>query len=959
MLLVCILTFALGGCPEGGDTATFNAGGPRAADGTPLGDFAYAPNTPGAPAGGRSPLPGLGDFPSVDGSGLPGFYVGGPGGEDVGGVPDAPGTPVEAPPAPAPEPGPTAPGDGGDATPAADEPVTEVPPGSEPTPTPEPAPIPEPEPAPAPQPAPETQPPVEEPPPPPPEPEPTVQLWAGDVTIVYPAGIGWRERWQRDAATLMRSYLSAALPGQQVALSTSPVAGTYNIGVGQPGWVNADVLAGLDLATLGRDGFTIHPISDESCVILGTHPYGVEFGVYHYLEQLVGVHWLYPGPDGEDVPLLSDFPTPIETIREVPAFKTRHLTEFTGRPDLQFWARCNRMEQVTRSEHGMYWHFPPSKYAATHPEFYAIAPPASDSQLDWQLNFAAAGLVDAAVDEMLYWFSSRGMSTVSLGINDSKKFEPAQLSTELNFLGQQQVSNHYYPWVNDVVNATLAQLAMTDDPNRYSFSILAYNNAAEPPTDPTFRLHPQVTCWVLYDINFWAEEAGRDHLQQWTVRWLNRAARVGWSDYQWGSPFCAPRLYPEMTAEALRWAYSQGVEEYKTEFYPMWGEGPKGWVLLQLLWDPQADPDALMAEWCERAVGPAAAEDLLAYYAFWESFWTQAVVGGSWWKGDSGHYVSHVLPGYLDHLSDDDVATLRVLMDGVVAKADTPVRQRRAAMLARFWDYYEATALAYRAKFAYEVYPTGSEAEALLALDDAVSRLVYAEERHVILAELAADPATAHFVDLDDGFMQWLRGDDWGVENFWRLYDWALQSQAVVDAIEALQTHPGSRVAYEAQKMFTLLQAASPGTLVSIDESFEVDGTWFEYRPGGTQIDVVTAPVLSGSRAMRFFGVSSANEACEVGQTLYLPPGNYILVANAQASAPLGPNDEALLKFFVDDVRYARWFKPAVGAWTETVYPFTIADHGQTSSEVAIVVGSRTTAAAIYFDDVGLYRLFD
>ncbi|WP_176706139.1 hypothetical protein [Paenibacillus hemerocallicola] len=50
----------------------------------------------------------------------------------------------------------------------------------------------------------------------------------------------------------------------------------------------------------------------------------------------------------------------------------------------------------------------------------------------------------------------------------------------------------------------------------------------------------------------------------------------------------------------------------------------------RLLWDPFQDEDALLQEWYERMVGPAAAVDLKAYDDYWEHFWTVRIQDSDW-----------------------------------------------------------------------------------------------------------------------------------------------------------------------------------------------------------------------------------------------------------------------------------------------------------------------------------------
>ncbi len=104
---------------------------------------------------------------------------------------------------------------------------------------------------------------------------------------------------------------------------------------------------------LGREGYVI------SCPPRVMYPSGIRFamhiggegrigtlyGVYRFLDHL-GVRWLAPGPNGEEVPRPSSFKLPLSVnIREKPAFVTRgfHAWEDRGDPDFFDWMARNRM----------------------------------------------------------------------------------------------------------------------------------------------------------------------------------------------------------------------------------------------------------------------------------------------------------------------------------------------------------------------------------------------------------------------------------------------------------------------------------------------------------------------------------------------------------------------------------------------------------------------------------------
>ena len=68
---------------------------------------------------------------------------------------------------------------------------------------------------------------------------------------------------------------------------------------------------GLGIEKLDADGFVIRGVDQQNVVIAGPTPEGTEFGVCEFLEHYLGVRWLLPGPDGDDVPVHRNLEIPI------------------------------------------------------------------------------------------------------------------------------------------------------------------------------------------------------------------------------------------------------------------------------------------------------------------------------------------------------------------------------------------------------------------------------------------------------------------------------------------------------------------------------------------------------------------------------------------------------------------------------------------------------------------------
>ena len=108
------------------------------------------------------------------------------------------------------------------------------------------------------------------------------------------------------------------------------------------------------------------------------------------------------------------------------------------------------------------------------------------------------------------------------------------------------------------------------------------------------------------------------------------------------------------------------------------------------------DVDALLWEWYERAVGPAAAHYLKAFYDLWEHFWTERIKESSWFAiGKERTYLPFTDQSYLHLVTDEDINESKRLLASVVAKAETPQQKTRARLIQRAFEYCEASVISY------------------------------------------------------------------------------------------------------------------------------------------------------------------------------------------------------------------------------------------------------------------------
>lgn len=490
------------------------------------------------------------------------------------------------------------------------------------------------------------------------------------------------------------------------------------------------------------DEFSITFPDKKIIVISGATDWGTEFGVYDFLERYVGVRWLMPGAYGEHVPVRKNLSIPIRDIKSKASFVSRHLEGLRGATQY-LWARHNRMHVQIKLHHNLLNLFPPATYAKTHPEFFPVIRgnrflPKVGVE-GWQPCFSAPGIVGEAIKNICDYFAKHPEATsYSLGVNDASGYCECDLcrvkiGDTKNFLGYRNMSNIYFEWANAVVEGVLKQY-----PDKW-FSCLAYSELAQAPS--RVQVHPRIVPFLTDDRLKWVDANFEKQGKANTESWAKRAHSIGWYDYIYGTPYLVPRVYFHAMADYYRYGYEQGVRAVYAEAYPNWGEGPKLYIALKLLWNPYLDVDELLNDWNEKCVGKEAAPHLKAYYDLWEGFWTKKIPKSIWFSKGKQYLWFHE-PGYLD-LIDDEISQSRDLLQKVVDKAETSDQIKRANLIFRALEYYEASVLAYQNK---------GKCTGLTALSFGNSCDLYRkmnEKRLSLLNEFEKDPILNHPIRFD------------------------------------------------------------------------------------------------------------------------------------------------------------------------------------------------------------------
>jgi hypothetical protein len=799
----------------------------------------------------------------------------------------------------------------------------------------------------------------------------------------------------QDAAQTLQKYVQQSTGALLLIQSEAGQSAAITIGRGA-----LDAKLKASFQNLDDDGFVLQGVDAKNYVIAGPTDWGTEFGVYEFLERFVGVRWLMPSEVGTEIPKHATLDIPEQQIRQQPAFWSRQISpgapilgdNTTAHGALNEWTRRNRLHPRIDFHHNLLNLFPVSKYGKTHPEFYStydgkIYIPTDDVDWNWQPNFTVPGSVEEAAKNIKQYFRDNPEKTsYSLGMNDSPRFDetPASLALDgdkKNYLGMRDASNSFFTWANAVVAEVLKEY-----PDKW-FGMLAYHNLAEPPTK--VKPHPRIVPYLTYDRMKWLDPEIAKHNQELTLQWAAVSPVVGWYDYVYGYSYMVPREYSHHMQQYLNWGYDHNVRVHYAELYPNWGEGPKSWVYLKLQWNPKQNVDALLDDWYRAAVGPAAAPKLKEYFAIWEKFWTTTAIKSTWFT-PGGEYLPFTNSSYLGDVDEADIARSRVLIDDAVRLAQTPQQKARAQVLQRAWDFYEASALVYRAEVLSHTAIVESEADALRLLERAPQMDLAA--RRMQLYEKSRDPQNPNvatdYLRFELDYAPALRGEDWGSGVLWRAMPWISRSPKVRARFEELAASPSPVVSRQAK--FALQIADDRSTPVTKNPSFEDGALLASATVTGTAPDNVVGDAAFGwnlwkevgekgtfalSEEIAYSGkrslVISNMQSGAPTQSIPFAPGKYYAIAFVNAAGAqnarggvmvavqgLGPKGEWIPA--TKQGRFENSVKPQGNQWIPVVVPFELkAEQSADIKNLQLIIGFTHFAPGqkMFLDNVGIYKL--
>jgi len=408
----------------------------------------------------------------------------------------------------------------------------------------------------------------------------------------------------------LREISGAELP---IAIDDQKVSGPLIL-VGQSKPLAA-LRPGIRFVSLGNEGFTIKTVGPH-LILAGGRLRGSMYAVYSFLEDQLGCRWysskisFIPQRKTVKVGALSITHKPRLAYRE-PFYTDAFDDDWAARN------KANGHHQKLDEQRGgkvSYSHFvhtfsvlvPPGKYFQDHPEYFSEVNGKRIAQ-DAQLCLTNPDVVRIATDTVLHWIAESPEATIfSVSQNDCHGF-----CTCANCKALDDREGSHAGTMIAFVNAVAEQVEKKY-PDKL-IDTLAYQYTRKPPKtivprkNVLVRLcsieccfsHPLETCPV--NASF------RDDI----VGWSKKTNRLYIWDYVTDFPhYIMPFPNWDVLAPNIRFFVNHGVEGiFEEGNYSAGGGGEmaelRAYVLAKLLWNPDANPEAMMKDFVHGYYGAA------------------------------------------------------------------------------------------------------------------------------------------------------------------------------------------------------------------------------------------------------------------------------------------------------------------------------------------------------------------
>ncbi len=362
----------------------------------------------------------------------------------------------------------------------------------------------------------------------------------------------------------------------------------------------------------GVEAFAIN--SDKNCIrLLANTDLGVSHAAFRFLE-LLGCRWFFMGPTWEIVPKEKNLVFGLnETSR--PAMWERNIwfdrlsqRGEKGDPNARIvykeWRKRNRMAKSFKVSISHCWHKIPKSFKkefSEHPEYFALTnyktPDKKLKRKGPQFCVTNPGLQKIVIEYVKQFFKKHpDAEMVSLDPADCAGWCTCEKCRKLGAYSNQP----FY-----LANIVARELAKTH-PDKF-VGLLAYSWYSDP---PAFKLEPNVFVQLTRGLNS-SGYTFEQLFKMWTEKCESMSIYEYYSYWEMDKCMLPGTKVTDIrgTARDMRYYTANGVKGISAQASCNWGIHGLGYYMAnKLMWNPNADVEALRRDFLNKSFGPAASD---------------------------------------------------------------------------------------------------------------------------------------------------------------------------------------------------------------------------------------------------------------------------------------------------------------------------------------------------------------
>ncbi|WP_205127130.1 DUF4838 domain-containing protein [Paenibacillus ginsengarvi] len=368
---------------------------------------------------------------------------------------------------------------------------------------------------------------------------------------------------------------------------------------------------GIRGSDFDKEAYRVAAIGDK-LVLTGASNAAIFYATSYFLDEYLGVRYLWPGELGTYVPRCDTIALPAVDVTRRPEAEQRRLRASDTGPDTVRWMNAHMMGSRSQFAFGHAFTEWYEKYGKEHPDYFA-QPPAGERQV--LPERVKLDLSNEAVDEAIIreWRAAGTPDNWNVSPNDGSGFcvsagclamdEPPGQSIEAIWRADGNLTARYVKFWNRLLGKMRAI-----NP-KVTLSTYAYSSYKEPPQGG-LRLGEGMVIGFVHTFQAFDQWKG----------WSDAGAKLFLRPNWWHSGAIAPNLMLHATGDYFKFARQNGMIGFDFDsIMGYWGtQGLNYYLIARLSVRPELSVDDVIDEYAS-AFGKASSA-IRDYIRYWERF---------------------------------------------------------------------------------------------------------------------------------------------------------------------------------------------------------------------------------------------------------------------------------------------------------------------------------------------------